>query len=219
MTFDPFGDRDTRGYLRNRLGTNDPALIAQLETHSFAANVLPALKALEASSTVGYGEVLDTHHRLFGPVYPWAGQDRATLAPNIAISKAGVSDLFSHPADVRRAADYALEMGLNPRRMRDKPGEVFGALAYAHPFLDGNGRTLMVVHADLSRRAGFHVDWTSIGKAEFLTALTAELRKPGTALDRLLHLHVRPGPLPGERTAVGLACNPGLNRPSSSLAP
>lgn len=216
MTFDPFGDRDTRGYLRNRLGTNDAALISQLEAHAFAANVLPALAALKVAKTVGYDQVLDTHRRLFSSVYPWAGQDRATLAPNIAIAKGGVADLFTHPSDVRRATDYALGMASDVHRLRAKPGEVFGALAYAHPFLETNGRTLMTVHADLTRRAGFHVDWPAIGKAEFLTALTAELRKPGSSLDTLLLPHVQPGPLPTERAAAGLARNPGLNRSGPS---
>jgi len=216
VSFDPFGDRDTRGYLRNRLGTNDAALISRLEAHAFSANVLPALAALKAAPTVSYDQVLDTHRRLFGSVYPWAGQDRATLAPDIAIAKGGVADLFSHPADVRRATDYALGMGLDPRRLRAAPGEVFGALAYAHPFLENNGRTLMTVHADLTRRAGFHVDWTAIAKPEFLTALTAELRQPGSALDALLLPHVRPSPLPTERAAVSLARNPGLNRSGPS---
>ena len=216
MTFDPFGDRDTRGYLRNRLGTNDPAIIARLEAHAFAANVLPALAALKAAPTVGYDQVLETHRRLFSSVYPWAGQDRAALAPDIAIAKGGASDLFAHPADVRRATDYALGMGLDARNLRAKPGEVFGALAYAHPFLETNGRTLMTVHADLTRRAGFHVDWTAIGKAEFLTALTAELRKPGSSMDALLLPHVRSGPLPTERAAASLARNPGLNHSGPS---
>ncbi|MDT8278730.1 Fic family protein [Roseomonas mucosa] len=219
MTFDPFGDRDTRGYLRNRLGTSDPTLIAQLEAHSFAANVLPALHALKAAPSVDYDQMLDTHRRLFGSVYPWAGQDRATLAPNIAISKAGVSDLFAHPADVRRAAEYGLGMGLDARHMRTKPGEVFGALAYAHPFLDANGRTIMVVHADLTRRAGFHIDWSQIAKPEFLTALTTERRKPGSALDALLLPHVQLGPMPTERAAANLARNSALNRLGSSPSP
>ncbi|WP_186374239.1 Fic family protein [Roseomonas gilardii] len=216
MTFDPFGDRDTRGYLRNRLGTNNPVLIARLETAAFAANVLPALDALRTAPTVGYEQVLDTNRQLFSSVYPWAGQDRTTLAPDIAIAKGGVSDLFAHPADVRRALDYALGMGLDARRLRVGPGEVFGALAYAHPFLDTNGRTLMTVHAELTRRAGFHIDWSAIGKAEFLTALTAELRKPGSSMDALLLPHVRPGPQPTERAAAALARNPGLNRPGPS---
>jgi cell filamentation protein len=219
MAFDPFGDRDTRGYLRNHLATNDLALITRLETHAFAANVVPALAALAASRSVGYDQVLETHRRLFSSVYPWAGQDRTTLAPDIAISKGGMSDLFAHSADVRRAAEYGLAMGLDSQKMRANPGEIFGALAYAHPFLEGNGRTIMTVHADLARRAGFHIDWAPIGKAEFLTALTAELRAPGTALDALVLPHVRPGPLPTERTATSLASNPGLNRASTSPSP
>lgn len=216
MTFDPFGDRDTRGYLRNRLGTNNLLLIGRLEATAFAANVLPALAALQAAPTVGYDQVLDTNRRLFGSVYPWAGQDRSTLAPDIAIAKGGVSDLFAHPADVRRATEYALGMGLDARTLRVKPGEVFGAFAYAHPFLETNGRSLLAVHSDLTCRAGFHVDWSAIGKAEFLTALTAELRKPGSSMDALLLPHVRPGPLPAEHAAARLARNPGLNRSGPS---
>ena len=218
MTFDPFGDRDTRGYLRNRLGSNDAALIARLEAHAFAANVLAALAALKAARTVSYDQVLDTNRRLFSSVYPWAGQDRATLAPTIAIAKAGATDLFAHPADVRRATDYALGLGPDARRVRTTPGEVFGALAYAHPFPETNGRTLMTVHADLTRSAGFHIDWAAVGKTEFLTALTAELRKPGCSLDGLLLPHVRGGSMPTERAAASLAQNPGLNRSGPSPA-
>ena len=219
MAFDPSGDRDTRGYPRNDIATNDADLLRRLETHAFAANVLPALTALAASRTVGYDQLLDTHRRLFSSVYPWAGQDRATLKPDIAIGKGGMSDLFARPADVRRGAEYGLAMGLDSQKMRANPGEVFDALAYAHPFLEGNGRTIMTVHADLARRAGFHIDWAPIGKTEFLTALTAELRAPGSALDALVVPHIRPGPLPTERTAASLASTPGLNRVSPSPSP
>lgn len=219
MAFDPFGDRETRGYLQNRFGTNDPAIIVRLEAHAFAANVLPAFDALQKTARPGYQQVLDTHRQLFSSVYPWAGQDRATLAPDLAITKAGLTYLFSHPADVRRAAEYGLGMGLDPRLMRGRPGEVFGALAYAHPFFDANGRTIMTVHADLARRADFHIAWADIGKAEFLTALTAELRKPNSALDALLAPHIKPGPLPTERIAAALAGSPELNRSGPSPSP
>ena len=48
--------------------------------------------------------------------------------------------------------------------MTEKPGEIMGYLAYAHPFLDGNGRTIMVVHAVLAQRAGFSIDWAATKK-------------------------------------------------------
>ena len=46
MPFDPIGDHDTRGYLRNFAGEKDPARIKRIEHHAFAANVLTALTAL-----------------------------------------------------------------------------------------------------------------------------------------------------------------------------
>ena len=39
MPFDPFGDHDTRGHLRNFAGEKDPARIKRIEHHAFAANV------------------------------------------------------------------------------------------------------------------------------------------------------------------------------------
>ena len=72
----------------------------------------------------------------------------------------------------------------------------------------------MTVHADLTRRAGFHIDWPSIGKGEFLAALTEELRKPGT----LLAPHILPGPQPLRVVAAKLAANPGLNPPGAAQA-
>ena len=210
MPFDPFGDHDTRGYLRNFAGEKDPARIKRIEHHAFAANVLTALIALHRLPAIDYTAVLNTHRTLFGSVYPWAGQDRLTTAPGIAIAKGGHADLFAHPRDSHRAADYALSMANDPAKMRMRPGEIFGALAHSHPFLDGNGRTLLTVHADLTRRAGFHIEWQNIDKASFLTALTEELREPGQAMDRLLAGHFRPGMMPLSQTVERLTSNPGL---------
>ena len=56
MTFDPFGDFETQGYLRN----------------------LAKVKRLT------YIGLLETHRILFEAVYPWAGQDRGKTAPDLA---------------------------------------------------------------------------------------------------------------------------------------
>ena len=193
MPFDPFGDFATRGYLRNVAGEKDPEAVKRFEHHAFAANVLIALEHLKAQPALRYEHVLETNRILFGSIYPWAGQDRATLAPELAIGKGGLFDLFAHPGDIRRAIEYGLDMGRDPAAMRQKPGEVLGTLAYAHPLLDTNGRTILTVHTDLARRADFHIAWHEIQKKEFLEALTAELRKPGSALDALIAPHIRDG--------------------------
>jgi cell filamentation protein len=86
-----------------------------------------------------------------------------------------------------------------------------GYLAYAHPFLDGNGRTIMVAHGVLAQRAGFSIDWASTGKTDYLSALTKELDSPGTGyLDTYLKPFVREA-LPDSHLAETIAQAPGLD--------
>ena len=40
---------------------------------------------------------------------------------------------FAHPADIRKAIDYALEKGQDKAFMAEKPGEVMGYFAYGQP--------------------------------------------------------------------------------------
>jgi cell filamentation protein len=75
--------------------------------------------------------------------------------------------------------DYALKQGNDKNFMANKPGEVMGSLANAHPFLDGNGRTVMPVHTELANRAGITIAWENTDKADYLQALTKGLDQPG----------------------------------------
>ena len=59
-------------------------------------------------------------------------------------------------------------MADEPGSMRERPGEIMGFLAYAHPFLDGNGRTIMVVHTELAQRAGVSIAWDATDKDAYL---------------------------------------------------
>jgi cell filamentation protein len=102
--------------------------------------------------------------------------------------------IFAHPNDIRKAVDYALEKGQDKAFMTERPGEVMGYLAYGHPFLDGNGRTIMLIHAELTRRAGISIDWAATGKDQYLAALTLELEEPGKGkLDAYLKPFTRKG--------------------------
>ena len=141
MTFDPFGDFETRGYLRNVAGENEPGIVRRLEHNSFVTGIDEAFSRLVRIDRLTYRDVLDTHKTLFEAVYPRAGQDRAQTAPDIAVSKRDV--LFAHPKDARAAVEYGLRLGHDKGFIPNKPGEVMGYLAYGHPFPDGNGRTIM----------------------------------------------------------------------------
>jgi cell filamentation protein len=190
VTFDPFGDFETRGYLRNLEQEKNPAIVKRLEHASFTTGIDEAFAALAKNNPLTYADVLGAHKILFEAFYPWAGQDRSMTSPDIAVSRGEV--LFANPRSIQSAVEHALKIGNDPVQMKAKPGTVMGYLAHGHPFLDGNGRTIMVVHCMLAQRAGFSVDWAKIDKAAYLTALTQELDDPRKGiLDAFLKPFIR----------------------------
>jgi cell filamentation protein len=190
VTFDPFGDFETRGYLRNFASEKDPEIVRRLEHSSFMTGIGVAFDRLAGTRRLSYEDVLATHKLLFEAVYPWAGQDRLRNAGDLAVSKGTV--LFAYPQDIRRAVEFALDRGQDKVFMAAQPGEVMGYMAYGHPFLDGNGRTMMVVHGVMSQRAGISIDWAATAKSDYLSSLTEELDNPGKGhLDRYLAPFIR----------------------------
>jgi cell filamentation protein len=200
---DPFGDFQTEGYLRNLYKEKDLRVLMHLEKAAFREHVFSTLSFLRGVADIRYERVLETHRRLFDSVYPWAGQDRMENAPHLRIVKAGYRELFALPDSIRIAAEYALQLARDKTYLREHPGQVFGYLAHAHPFLEGNGRTILTVYAELARRAGFHVLWEEIDKDRFLRTLTEELLHPGSAMDALVLPYVQAGALSVRRAAGG----------------
>jgi len=92
-----------------------------------------------------------------------------------------------------------------------RPGEVMGYLAFGHPFLDGNGRTIMTVHSIMAQRAGFSVDWSATSKTAYLNALTNELERPGQGiLDKYLKPFIGSA-VAYDKLATQIASAPGLD--------
>ncbi|RYE37100.1 MAG: cell filamentation protein Fic, partial [Sphingobacteriales bacterium] len=75
-----------------------------------------------------------------------------------------------------------LHMGNDSTIMCQKFGEVMGLFAYGHPFLDGNGRTMLLVHIELCHRAGFSIAWQKTNKIDYLTALSQEIDTPSQGI-------------------------------------
>lgn len=173
MTFDPFGDFATRGYLHNVESEKDPEIVRRLQHTAFTLGLDAAFKHLAGQKQLEYSDVLRTHQILFDAFYPWAGQDRLQTTPSLIVKKGHV--IFAAPTEIRRAVDFALANGQDKAFMAAKPGEVMGYLAFGHPFLDGNGRAIMTVHAIMAQRAGFSIDWSQTNKDDYLRALSREL--------------------------------------------
>jgi cell filamentation protein len=209
VIFDPFGDFATEGYLRNFEKEKDLAIVKRAENASFTTGLDEAFASLAKAKTLSYDDVLKTHGILFGAVYPWAGQDRAQTAPKLTIKKGPV--IFANAPEIRAAVEFALRKGQDKDYMKAKPGEIMGYLAYGHPFLDGNGRTIMTVHSVLAQRAGFSIDWAATKKDAYLDALTKEIENPPKAhLDAYLKPFMR-DPIAYEQLATAIVQAPGLD--------
>ena len=216
MTFDPFGDFDTQGYLRNFAKEKDLVIVKRLEHTSFLTGIDAALAALSKRRELGYADLLQTHKTLFDADYPWAGQDRTHTAPHLTIRKGRV--IFANPADIRRAVEHGLRLGQNKAAMIAKPGEVMGYLAFGHPFLDGNGRTIMTVHSAMAQRAGLSVDWPATDQIAYLNALTGELENPGKGLlDNYLKPFIGKG-VAHDRLAARISAAPGIDGSAEAQA-
>jgi cell filamentation protein len=209
VTFDPFGDFATEGYLRNFEKEKDLAIVKRAENASFTTGLGEAFAHLAKSRVLTYEDVLKTHGILFGAVYPWAGQDRTRTAPKLTIKKGTV--IFANAPEITAAVEFALRKGQDKDYMKAKPGEMMGYLAFGHPFLDGNGRTIMTVHSVLAQRAGFSIDWSVTKKDAYLDALTKEIENPSRGrLDAYLKPLMR-DPVSRERLATAIVQAPGLD--------
>lgn len=194
--FDPFKDFDAKGYLRNVVGEKDLSIVKQLEHDLFTANLADAMAYLAKKRTITYRDFLQVHALLFGDLYPWAGSDRMTTSPDLAISKAGTC--FCLPYEAKRAVEEGLRLGQDKAVLKKSPGLVMGFFAYGHPFLDGNGRTMLVVHSVLCHRAGFSINWSLTDKSAYLSALSQEIEAPGKGiLDTYLKKFIEPPVEPG----------------------
>lgn len=212
MAFDPFNDFEERGYLQNHAGVKDPVILKRLEHSAFSRKILKALSSLRQAQEINLDAVQQTHRTLFSDIYPWAGQDRSQNASDLAITKGDIE--FQLAPYVPRGVDFALSRTGDPNTFRNDPGKVIGELAYAHPFLDGNGRTITAVASELARRSGFHIAWQETTKADYLKALTAEIDQPGKKhLTNYLRSFMREGELGVEQAARQLTELPGLSKP------
>lgn len=182
MIFDPFGDFHERGYLRNLHGLKDMALIKGVENLTFQANVGNTLSWLSKQDELTYSCLLETHRRLFGDLYPWAGQDRSETSPNKTVVKGGL--VFANP--------NVIEVAFNAGLRQKTPGRTLGQWAYAHPFLECNGRALFTFFSEYLHRQCKLVLWSEIDSNDLLQAIGRQIEDPKDArLDEVLDAATR----------------------------
>ena len=190
---DPYLDPET-GVLRNRLGISDPDELEAADA-DFSAVRLAGLGQQRLPGDYDLAHLQRFHERIFGDVYPWAGQLRT-----VGIAKAGV---FCLPQHLESFAAEVFDRLACVDYLRGRDRETFidgltGLLAdlnALHPFREGNGRTQRAFCAQLARDAGHHLRWAAMDPRENLEASRVSLAGDNRPLRAMLEPLVdRPDP-------------------------
>ena len=150
--------------LKNKLGIDDPSELAREEERIGKTKAAALFKSglpgrLEAGT---FASLAAIHEYLFGEVYEFAGKIRA-----VNIAKGGfrfASALYLEEA-LRRVE-------LMPQSNFDEIIEKYVEMNIAHPFMEGNGRSMRIwLDLILRKELKMCVDWSAVDKDDYLLAM------------------------------------------------
>jgi cell filamentation protein len=143
----------------------DPTAVAIFE-RIVSADAETALRQdADRPKTFDLAHLNDIHKRLFADVYPFAGALRYvdTAKP----CQTGEPFLHHRWIDTYTSAvtqQLRLEDNLatrtDPGQWADRAAYYWAAMLHAHPYREGNGRSIRVWIEDLAHHAGHELDWT-----------------------------------------------------------
>lgn len=150
--------------IENKLGITESAELARQEEKLSKIRALElfengTLEALEAGSVAS---LLEIHRCLFQDIYDFAGQIR-----QMNIAKGGFR--FAPVMYLPVALDHIDSM---PQATFDSIIEKYVEMNIAHPFREGNGRSMRIWLDDiLARELGQVVDWSAVDREDYLLAM------------------------------------------------
>lgn len=155
---DPYIDQAS-GVLRNRLGITNPADLETAEAAiAYAEDVDLDRRPLDGEYDLRHLQAF--HRKLFGAIYPWAGELR-TVEIAKGASFCPVRNLMSFAEDVfSRLKRHDYLRNLNRGEFVSGLADHLGDINALHPFREGNGRTQRAFLRQLGRDAGYLVSWT-----------------------------------------------------------
>ncbi len=180
--------------LINCLGLTDTTALNDAE-EQYSSIRLAGLLHNPVTPTFDLAHLQAIHTRLFGDVYPFAGEVRT-----VEISKGGSLFLpYALIEDDARSCfgalhDANLLAGLDVLEFGSEAGFFLGWINKIHPFREGNGRTQRILLDQLADRNGYAIEWSAMSKEAMALACRAA-RQPVpdfTAIRRLVSLNTVP---------------------------
>ena len=150
--------------LENLLGIEDSAELARAEEKISKRNAVElfesgALDALQAGTFAALAEI---HRRLFGDIYAFAGEVR-----RVNLAKGNFR--FAPVLYLQAALENIEKM---PQSTFEEIVEKYVEMNVAHPFREGNGRSMRIwLDLMLKKSLGQVVDWSRVDKEDYLLAM------------------------------------------------
>ena len=150
--------------LENLLGIEDSAELARVEEKISKRNAVELFEsgALDALQPGTFAALAEIHRRLFGDVYAFAGEVR-----RVNLAKGNFR--FAPVLYLQAALENIEKM---PQSTFEEIVEKYVEMNVAHPFREGNGRSMRIwLDLMLKKSLGQVVDWSRVDKEDYLLAM------------------------------------------------
>jgi cell filamentation protein len=151
--------------LINLENIRDSETLAQFEVQT-ASTSIARLAIRPVKGPFDTRRLKETDRRIFGNVYPWAGEFRTGIGM-MAKTRSGFTVAYGPSENVAAALDGAFAklkgenglIGLEAGAFADRLAFYYSELDAIHAFREGNSRSLRVFTSDLAQAAGHGLDW------------------------------------------------------------
>ena len=167
--------RDDNGVLTNQLGITDKEELRRVEylITKRKSNEILSGKALVGVQGYGLERQQAIHQHLFEGIYEWAGKVRTV--PSSKGMGGDLVSIFANPDEIRqvwglleqKTARFARAENLSFEQKLEELTDIFIQANHAHPFPEGNGRSLQVFMRQLAAEQGIRLDYSKNNKDEW----------------------------------------------------
>ena len=150
--------------LENKLGLTDSAELAREEERISKKNALTLFESglLEQTKAGSFAALQAIHKQLFGDIYDFAGKVRTVNIAKGSFRFAPMMYLDAALASIDKM----------PQSTYDEIVEKYVEMNIAHPFREGNGRSMRIwLDQMLKKELGMVVDWSKVDKEDYLLAM------------------------------------------------
>lgn len=199
--------------LKNKRDIRDAATLQKFEYRRSALRELELIQTpIQGNFDLEHLKAI--HKHLFQDVYEWAGKERTVF-----ISKGG--SRFAHPDHIesygalvhRELKGKNFLRGLEKEQFVEELSKHYAEVNALHPFREGNGRSTRTYIAQLSKEAGYELDYSKVDKERWNEAAKRSFNSDTQAIKEVFSIIATPSKAVAfdkEKPEVALKNHPSL---------